>query len=99
MPFGRLSMRCAPRPERTPHASRRRDKRLRFTILGGLLLLLVLDARSATAEERVRIQGLSDAEVWNTDPDFSRLTRNEGDTAPLGRLRLWAMGDFAKGLQ
>jgi hypothetical protein len=93
-------MRCVPRPERLlPASPRRRDSRRRWVGLGSLFLLICFYGRFAMADEHVRIQGLSDAEVWNTDPDFSRLTRDEGDTAPLGRLRLWAMGDFAKGLQ
>jgi hypothetical protein len=99
MPFGRHSRRCVRQPERAPDASRLRPSlRRAFTALG-LLLLSCFGMTFTRAEERLRIQGLSDAEVWNTDPDFSRLTRNEGETAPLGRLRLWAIGDFMKGLQ
>jgi hypothetical protein len=61
--------------------------------------LLFLAPRSGAAEDRVWIQGLADAEVWNTDFEPGPLTRAEGDTAALGRLRLWAEGSFTDRLQ
>ena len=64
-----------------------------------VILLLCLGASLARSEERVAIQGLADAEGWNTDSDSSYLTRNEGDSASVGRLRLWGYGDFSKHFQ
>ena len=53
----------------------------------------------ASAQERWLFQGLVDAEYWNTDDGSRLLSRNEGDRAGAGRLRLWAAGDLAPGLQ
>ena len=44
------------------------------------------------------MQGLADAEVWDTGPE-SDLTRNSGEAAGLGRLRLWAIGALAERFQ
>ena len=82
-------------PFRRPPATARR--RLRA---GGLLLsLLLLTWGSHRAEERVLVQGLTDAEIWYTDPASYSLSRNEGETASLARLRLWAAGEFMHNLQ
>jgi hypothetical protein len=51
------------------------------------------------AEERVLVQGLTDAEIWYTDPQSEYLSRNEGDAASVARLRLWAAGEFMPNLQ
>jgi hypothetical protein len=45
------------------------------------------------------VGGLLDAEVWKTDDGSLLLSRNEGEAAPAGRLRLWGAADFAVGLQ
>lgn len=47
-----------------------------------------------SAEERLRVEGLLDAEYWNTQGDSRLLQRNEDDPAGVGRLRLWAIGEF-----
>lgn len=77
--------------------SRRPDGRA----LGGLLAaacLLLLPA-PARCEDRVLLQGLFEAEVWKTDDASRLLSKNEGATAPAGRLRLWAAGEFLPRLQ
>jgi hypothetical protein len=47
----------------------------------------------------LRVQGLADAEFWDTGEEPEYLARNGGEAAGLGRLRLWAVGSFAEGLQ
>src|SRR6266446_814257 len=77
---------------------RARDARGR---LWGLLALALLAARPAYGEDRVLIQGLADAEVWRTDAESELFGRNDGRTAGLGRLRLWAaaqLGDHLQGV-
>ncbi|MGH9750893.1 MAG: hypothetical protein ACRD6R_13335, partial [Candidatus Polarisedimenticolia bacterium] len=51
------------------------------------------------AEDRFLVRGLLDAEIWKTDDGSRLLSRDDGEAAPVGRLRLWAAGDFAAGLQ
>ena len=63
------------------------------------LALLVLAWGGSHAEERVLVQGLTDAEIWYTDPQSYALSRNEGETASAARLRLWAVGEFMENLQ
>ncbi|PYQ09545.1 MAG: hypothetical protein DMH00_12855 [Acidobacteria bacterium] len=63
------------------------------------VLVLVAAARPARGEDRILVQGLADAEIWNTDAESELLSRDAGDTASLGRLRLWAAGDFMNRLQ
>lgn len=53
----------------------------------------------ASADEKVRIEGLFDAEYWNTDGDSYDFSVNEDQPAALGRLRLSALGEFFPGLQ
>jgi len=69
--------------------------------LGGLLAaaLLLMHTAPARAEDKVLVQGLFEAEVWKTDEASLLLSKNEGDTAPAGRLRLWAVGEFLPRLQ
>jgi hypothetical protein len=55
-----------------------------------LLALLFLAAGAVPAEDRILLQGLTDLEVWNTDAESEVFSRADGDTAPLGRLRLWS---------
>ena len=63
------------------------------------LACAILSASPAPCEERVLVGGLLDSEIWKTDDDSRLLSRNEGDTAPAARLRLWAVGDFLPRLQ
>jgi len=53
----------------------------------------------APCEERVLVGGLFDAEYWKTDDASLLLSRNAGDAAPGGRLRLWAATEFHPRLQ
>lgn len=54
---------------------------------------------SAGGTDRVSIQGLADAELWNTESGSRLLARNDDEPATLGRLRLWAGVDIARGLE
>jgi len=83
------------------HARIKRSRPHAGRLLGALSLavLLGLADHHALAEERVVVQGLADAEEWNTTSQSAYLSVNEGDRASLGRLRLWAVGEFAPGLQ
>jgi len=81
-------MRSAPRPERLRPA---------LFVAAGALLLAPLSG--TLAEERVRVQGLFDAEVWKTDTGSTLLSKNEGDTAPEERLTLWVAAEITPGLQ
>jgi hypothetical protein len=71
----------------------RRDRLIVF-----VLLLLGAVAPSMAADAWI-LQGLFDAEVWGTNDGSPTLTRDEGDTGPVGRLRVWTAGDIAPGLQ
>lgn len=44
----------------------------------------------ASAAEAYLVQGILDAELYSSDTASPLLTRNDGDTATLGRLQLWA---------
>ena len=99
-PLDRLSKRCAPPPE--PRARRGKLLPLRERTLGLILAALFpmpYAAGPAICEERLLVQGLADAEIWNTSGQSGMLSRNEGEAATLGRLRIWAAGDFMEGLQ
>ncbi len=50
-------------------------------------------------KERFRLEGLLDTEFWDTDGESRFLGVNEDEPATLGRLRLWAAGEFTSGLQ
>jgi hypothetical protein len=72
---------------------------LRPSALFAAMALLAMASQPALGDEHVLVQGLTDAEFWNTSAQSAYLSRNAGDPAAAGRLRLWAVGDFAKGLQ
>ena len=88
-----------------PHNRRSASKgaqviaRRRLTAGWIVLVLPLLVWGPAPAEERVLVQGLTDAEIWYTDPQSEYLSRNEGETASAARLRLWAVGEFMHNLQ
>jgi len=84
-------MPCAPPPER------RFVRRLASLLLAAGFL--VLAGPPARAAERALLQGLFDAELWKTDDGSVLLSRNEGDPAAQGRLRVWAAGDFGAGFE
>jgi len=93
-------MSCRRRPERDarPGAHERRSGRARGAfLLAAWALMQAAPARSQ--DDKVLVQGLFDAEVWKTDSGSKLLSKNDGDTAPAGRLRLWAVGEFLPGLQ
>ena len=92
-------MSCRPRPEeRATERSESRRRRGRGALLiAALLMFYAAPARSQ--DDKVLVQGLFDAEVWKTDSGSRLLSKNDGDTAPAGRLRLWAVGEFLPGLQ
>lgn len=46
-------------------------------------------ATAAFGQGRVVLGGIADVELWATDSGSRLLTRNNGHTAPIGRLRLW----------
>ena len=83
----------ARRPERS--AGARGGQRA----LATAALLLAAASSPVLSEERWTVQGLLDAEYWQTDDGSRLLSRNEGNAAGGGRLRLWAAGDFAPWLQ
>lgn len=73
-------------------------KRRNRLIVFACLLSLGAGAPSMAADKWI-LQGLFDAEVWGTNEDSPTLTRDYGDTGPVGRMRLWTAGDIAPGLQ
>ncbi len=56
-------------------------------------------ASPARAQEKFVLGGVLDAEVWKTDPGSELLSKNGGDPATEGRLRLWMAGEFHPRLQ
>src|SRR2546428_9393523 len=91
-------MSCRRRPEecvtRRPDSRRRRGRGA--LLIAALLMFRTVPARSE--DDKLLVQGLFDAEVWKTDSGSRLLSKNDGDTAPAGRLRLWAVGEFREGL-
>jgi hypothetical protein len=55
--------------------------------------------RVANLSEHLVVKGLQDVECYQTDSDSRLLSRNNGDVAGAGRLRLWAAADFTSGFQ
>jgi hypothetical protein len=51
------------------------------------------------AQDWYLVQGLVDAELYDTDTDSPALTRNDGDLAALGRLQLWTALQLSPTLQ
>ena len=94
-------MSCRTLPEGRRSGARPRWLRIRRRAIGALLALacLLIHSAPARSEDKVLIQGLFEAEVWKTDDASRLLSRNEGETAPAGRLRLWAVGEFLPRLQ
>jgi len=63
-------------------------------LAAALAACLLLASSPARGEERWMLQGLADAELFETDDGSRLLSRNEGETAGGGRIRLWAAGEF-----
>ena len=59
----------------------------------------LLAVTMASGDEKVRVEGLLDAEYWNTDGGSWETGKNEDEPAGIGRLRLSALGEFLPGLQ
>lgn len=51
------------------------------------------------AQQRYLVEGIFDAEVYETDSNSILLSRNNGDIATLGRLQIWAAFQITDGLQ
>jgi len=83
-----------PDPGRPAISAARALARLSAVVLAGAAAIA-----PAPAQERWLFQGLLDAEYWNTVGGSRLLSRDDGDRAGAGRLRLWAAGDLAPGLQ
>jgi hypothetical protein len=73
-------------------------RRLARRVLG-MLACLLLPFSPAPCDERVLVGGLFDVEIWKTDDGSLLLSRNGGDAAPGGTLRLWAATEFRPRLQ
>jgi hypothetical protein len=54
---------------------------------------------SAQWTDHLAFKGLQDVEFYETDNNSRLLSKNEGDAAGAGRLRLWAAADFTHGFQ
>lgn len=90
-------MNNGPRPEATGARPGGTRCRPRVALLSLACLLLAVPA--GAAGKRVMVGGLLDAEFWETDDGSRLLSRNEGEPAHAGRLRLWAAAEFLPGLQ
>lgn len=53
----------------------------------------------AQSADRVAVKGLQDLELFDTDSGSRLLSKNDGDLAGAGRLRLWVASDFGAGFQ
>ncbi len=76
---------------------RARGRTLRRAL--SLLACALFAIAPAPCDEHVLVGGLFDAEYWQTDDGSRLLSRNDGDAAPGGRLRLWAASEFRPRLQ
>jgi len=97
----RLSKLLPPRPDRGEHAGKGSGIAARLplrAILGLSLVLAASDPARAEIGDKVYLQGLTDAELWETGAQTD-LSRNGGDPAGLGRLRRWAVGGFTDQIQ
>lgn len=62
-------------------------------LLAGCLALCGLGGSPAAARDWLYVEGIVDGEVWLTDPESDRLSRNEGGPAPFAHLDLWAAAE------
>jgi hypothetical protein len=63
------------------------------------MLAVCLASPPAGAQDWYLLQGIFDAELYDTDTDSPLLSRNEGDLAALGRLQVWAALQLSPDLQ
>jgi hypothetical protein len=68
-------------------------------VLRLFVLAVCLASPPAGAQDWYLLQGIFDAELYDTDTDSPLLSRNEGDLAALGRLQLWAALQLSPDLQ
>lgn len=68
-----------------------------FVLVGCLVCPVVSPV--AWAQDWYLVQGIVDAELYDTDTDSPVLTRNDGDLAALGRLQLWTAFQLSPTLQ
>jgi len=59
----------------------------------------VVGSVEAQTTDHITVKGLQDLELFKTDDGSLLLSRNEGNLAGAGRLRLWAAADFTAGFQ
>jgi hypothetical protein len=90
-------MSCSRPPER--RASEGRPRAASRAALWVVLALALPAPRAAYPQDHVLLQGLADAETWSTDGRSELFSRNDGKTAGLGRLRLWAAAQLTERLQ
>jgi hypothetical protein len=66
-----------------------------------LLIAWAVAAGPAGAQsvDRFVLRGLQDVEAWKTDAGSLLLSKNDGELAGAGRLRLWAGAEFVPGFQ
>ncbi len=71
------------------------------TLVASYLVACGIGAGSipARSDDRVAVKGLQDLEVFETDSESRLLSKNEGDVAGVGRLRLLVASDFGAGFQ
>jgi hypothetical protein len=84
------ALRC---PDRTAPLPARRL--LATALLGATI---VGAPRIATSQGAILVQGVADAEVWNTDTGSILLTRNQGRVGALGRVNLWGAAELGHGV-
>src|SRR5256885_1353835 len=89
------------RPPREPRMTRARARRPERRIRRALTLVAcaLFAVSPAPCDEHVLVGGLFDAEFWKTDDGSRLLSRNDGEAAPGGRLRLWVASEFRPRLQ
>jgi hypothetical protein len=88
----RLPPHAPPSPPRRPTAPASRSLLLPAALIGAALVGGA--PRQAAAQGVVLVQGLADAEFWNTDSGSVLLTRNHGRPAALGRVNLWGAAEL-----
>ena len=77
-------------------AARASRGRLAAAVIAGLT---AWGGARAQLADRVEIKGLQDVELFKTDPGSLLLSKNDGDLAGGGRLRLWTAAEFLQGFQ
>jgi len=73
--------------------------RARGRIAAWLACVALAGSARAQMTDHVAVKGLQDLELFKTDDGSLLLSRNEGNLAGAGRLRLWAAADLTSGFQ